>query len=88
MFIIAVRDIRAQRQTLGASAQKLALDAGISQGRLSYLERGVVQPHDGELRRVQKAMERIGECRLTEMGYSPTKFAEHARRLSGEGIAS
>ena len=68
MLIINLSDIRSERQTMRVSALELALEARISQGRLSYLERGIVQPNDGELWRIQQALDRIRIRRLAELG--------------------
>ena len=67
-LIINLSDIRTERQTLRVSSLELALEAHISQGRLSYLERCIVQPHAGELWRIQEALDRIRIRRLAELG--------------------
>jgi predicted transcriptional regulator len=63
-ILLRARDIRTERQTARISALELAIEARISQGRLSYLERGVIQPHDGELERIEDALDRLRKGRI------------------------
>ena len=59
------------------------MEARISQGRLSYLERCIVQPHDGELWRIQQALDRIRDRRLTELKRPPAEQPlEHGAGVS------
>lgn len=72
-MLINLSDIRTERQILRVSSLELALEAHLSQGRLSYLERSIIQPHDGELWRIQQALDRLRVRRLAELERLPAE---------------
>ena len=52
---------------LRASGLEVAIEANMSSGRLSIIERGIASPEPGELDRIEQALERIRRRRLHEL---------------------
>ena len=49
-------NLKAARFVLGISQQELSLESGVSQSRISTLERGLAEPSENERLRIEEAL--------------------------------
>lgn len=64
MTFIMLPHIRTQRHALGLSTVDLALAARVSQGRISYIERGIVEPTPDEAERIEAALDSLAQLQM------------------------
>ena len=70
-------ELRHKRVEMGISGHLLCVKAGVGRSRLSDIERGYVQPSDGEVARIGRALEDLISAKrklsavASELGWPP-----------------
>jgi transcriptional regulator with XRE-family HTH domain len=63
------RNIKTKRNDLRLSLVEISLAAGVSQGRLSYIERGIVEPTPDERERIEGALASLTRQQFMRAAY-------------------